>query len=107
MLKPVRDGVLGRFEIPLLLMVRNAVQVALSPITRFAPNSQGGVDLYVVPAYDQVATLTLEDDHWFIYYAFVRPTDENRNPEIDRIVISEETLIRVMDMIVTHDLESL
>ena len=61
----MRDSTLGRFEAPLLLMERNGVQVALNPVSRFVPGSDGAVDLYVVPAYDEVASLYLEGDTWF------------------------------------------
>src|SRR5947209_2939828 len=55
--KPTRDPVLGRYEVPLLLMERDAVEVALNPVSRFVPGADGAVDLYGVPAYDEFASL--------------------------------------------------
>ena len=105
--KPVRDEPLGRFEVPLLLMERNAVQVALSPITRFPGNSDGGVDLYVVPAYSESASLSLEDDQWFLYYSFDRSSGANDQPEPARFNLDEPTLITALDLMVARDAESL
>ena len=57
---PIRDPGLGRYEVPLLLMERDAVQIALNPVSRYVTGADGAVDLYVVPAYDEVASLDFE-----------------------------------------------
>ena len=58
--KTTRDPILGRYEVPLLLMERDGVEVALNPVSRFVTGVDGAVDLYVVPAYDEVAALYSE-----------------------------------------------
>ncbi len=105
--KPLRDGILGRFDVPLLLMERYAVQVALNPITRFPGNADGGVDLYIVPAYDEVAGILLEDGRWAIYYTFDRRADGKPIPEPECLPLSEETLDRVLNAMVARDTESI
>ena len=55
--KPLRDEALGRYEVPLLLMGRDGVQIALKSVSRFVPGADGAVDLDVVPADDDVASL--------------------------------------------------
>src|SRR6185312_6531632 len=67
--KPTRDSVLGRYEVPLLLMERDGVEVALNPVSRFVLGADGAVDLYVVPAYDEVASLYFVDGQWTLHYA--------------------------------------
>lgn len=66
-LKTTRDGALGRFQVPLLLMERDGIQVALNPVSRFVDGTAGVVELYVVPGYEIVAPIRLgEDARWSI-----------------------------------------
>src|SRR5690242_5175149 len=55
--KDVQDSVLGPYSAPALLMQRAFTRVLLEPITRFAPGTDGVVDLYMMPAYDDIARL--------------------------------------------------
>ena len=74
------------------------------PEPRFTPcpGAEGAVDLYLVPAYDDIASLYFEGGQWVIHYAFSRTP---RNPLRDRdqaLPLSEETIIRVLNSIVSH-----
>lgn len=94
--KPTRDSVLGRFEVPLLLMERDGVEVALNPVSRFVPGAEGAVDLYVVPAYDEVASLYFADGHWTLHYASHQDEAAGiREPEA--MPLSESTIHRVLN----------
>ena len=90
--KPTRDGELGRFEVPLLLMERDGVQVALNPLSRFAVDADGCVDLYVVPAYDHVAALYLIDGRWMIDHV----SAEAGTVVPQGVPLSEESLNRTL-----------
>jgi hypothetical protein len=94
--KPTRDSVLGRFEVPLLLMERDGVEVALNPVSRFVSGSDGAVDLYVVPAYDEVAGLYFEGGRWVIYHVS-REAEAAGIREPEARPLSESTLTRVLD----------
>ena len=102
--KPMRDGGLGRFEVPLLLMERLAIQIALNPVSRFVPDADGSVDLYVVPAYDEVAALYLAGDEWTIHYGFDdhRAGSDGDVGELDVLPLSGESLGRVLDAMASH-----
>jgi hypothetical protein len=67
--KTVSERGLGTYEVPVLLMERDTVEVVLNPVARFVPGANGAVDLYVAPAYDDIASLYLEGDHWVLHYA--------------------------------------
>lgn len=102
--KPTRDDVLGRFEVPLLLMERNGVEVALNPVSRFVSGSEGAVDLYVVPAYDEFASLYFEESGWVVYYVFHPDPLETRSViEPEAMPLSEETILRVLDAMADRD----
>jgi len=44
----------------------------LDPIARSAPGAEGVVDLYVMPAFDDVASLYFYDGAWQLHYAMPR-----------------------------------
>jgi hypothetical protein len=100
--KPTRDSFLGRFEVPLLLMERDGVEVALNPVSRFVTGSDGAVDLYVVPAYDEVASLYLADGRWTLYHASDQ-AEAGKNGEAEAMPLSESTVNRVLDEMVVLD----
>ena len=50
-------------------MEKDTVEVVLNSVARFVPGANGAVDLYVAPAYDDIASLYFEDDHWVLHYA--------------------------------------
>ena len=64
--KAMQDSALGNYEAPALLMQREVARVLLEPITRFAPGTQGVVDLYLMPAYDDIARLHRDSGEWKI-----------------------------------------
>jgi hypothetical protein len=94
--KPTWDPMLGRYEVPLLLMERDGVEVALNPVSRFVPDADGAVDLYVVPAYDVVASLYFLDGEWALYYD-LREAGADGSLQAVTMPLSETTILRVLD----------
>ncbi len=68
--KKLEDHELGTHRVPALLLQREAVRILLDPIARDVPGSDGVVDLYLMPAFDDVATLSHTDGEWRLHYAF-------------------------------------
>jgi len=66
--KTVRERRLGTYRDPVLLMEKDTVQVVLNPVARYVPGADGTVDLYAAPAYDDIASLYFEGDHWVVQY---------------------------------------
>lgn len=62
------DSQIGRYKAPALLMQENATKVLLEPIARSAPGADGVVDLYLIPAYDDIASFYLCNGTWQIHY---------------------------------------
>lgn len=62
--KKMQDSVLGPYEAPALIMQRETTRVLLDPIARFAPGTEGVVDLYLMPAYDDIVSLCFMDGQW-------------------------------------------
>ena len=60
--KPMEDSQIGRYKAPGLLMQEGVDRILLEPVGRSAPGTEGVVDLYLLPAYDDIATLYYYDD---------------------------------------------
>jgi hypothetical protein len=64
--KPLEDRDIGDYKAPGLVLQRDMTRIGLEPIGRTAPGVEGVVDLYVLPAYDDIAGLYLYDNRWHL-----------------------------------------
>ena len=79
-------------------MEKDTVEVVLNPVARFVPGANGAVDLYVAPAYDDIASLYLEGDHWVLHYADrPDPMATGSVIEIKPQPYSETTIRKILD----------
>ncbi|MDR3622952.1 MAG: hypothetical protein P4L85_26600 [Paludisphaera borealis] len=100
--KSMRDSVLGPYKAPALLMQRETVEVILDPIGRFAPGTDGVVDLYLLPAYDDIASLYHADGAWKLHYAFRGAAAVTGIKQADSMPLDAASLNRVLDEITSH-----
>jgi hypothetical protein len=100
--KSKRDSVLGRYKAPAMLMQRGTVEVILDPVGRFAPGTDGVVDLYLLPAYHDIASLYVVDGAWKLHYAHRASTELPRIKLAESVTLDEESLNRVLDEIAAH-----
>lgn len=68
--KKMEDAEVGNHRAPALLPQHEAVRLFLEPVARSAPGAEGLVDLYLMPSYDDVASLYYYDDRWNVHYMF-------------------------------------
>jgi hypothetical protein len=68
--KPMEDSRIGKYKAPSLLMQEGTDRILLEPIARSAPGTEGVVDLYLMPAYDDIASLYYADGRWNMHYLF-------------------------------------
>jgi hypothetical protein len=66
--KTVNERRLGTYKVPVLLMEKDTIEIVLNPVARSVPGADGAVDLYLAPAYDDIASLYLEGDRWVVHY---------------------------------------
>ena len=83
--KKIEDDRLGNHRAAALVMQEDTVRILLEPISANAPGSDGLVDLYLMPGYDDIANLYHKEDGWHVHYVF--PT-QRAVPGIE----TEETL---------------
>ena len=101
--KPVDDRRLGRHTVNVLLMEKDTIEVALNPVSPLVPGAEGAVDLYLVPAYDDIASLYLEDGRWMIHYVFAHDAREAYPmSEVEPLPLSEGSIVRVLGAISSH-----
>lgn len=89
----LNDSQLGKYKAPALLMQDDAVRLLLEPIARSAPGVKGVVDLYLMPSYDDVASLYFLDDSWRVHYPFDATTSQatisdDESPPLTKTLLS-------------------
>ncbi len=68
--KRLEESRIGEYVVPALIIQVDLVKLMLEPIARFTPGSDGVVDLYRMPQYDDVASIFRRDGGW-VYVASV------------------------------------
>jgi hypothetical protein len=66
--KRMRDSRLGAYSAPAVIMQRETHRCLLEPVSNQAPDVDGVVDLYLLPAYDDIASFRYSDGQWRLYY---------------------------------------
>ena len=66
--KRIEDPRLGDHKAPALVMQDDFTRMALEPISATAMGADGVVDLYLMPGYDDIASLYHEDGGWRLQY---------------------------------------
>jgi hypothetical protein len=105
--KKMQDSRLGPYEAPALMLQNETTRVLLDPIARFAVGADGVVDLYLMPAYDDIANLFFIDGQWRLHYVFPGTTAIPHAQEVEPTALSKEALGRVLEEMKAHAPESL
>lgn len=100
--KLMEDSQIGRFKVPGLLMQEGVDRILLEPIGRTAPGAEGVVDLYRMPAYDDIATLYFYEGRWHLHYASARAGVVETVREAPSKPLSKEILREVLDEMRQH-----
>lgn len=100
--KSMKDSVLGRYKAPAMLMQRETIEVIVDPVGRFAPGTDGVVDLYLLPAYDDIASLYLLGSAWKLHYAFRGSVVVAGIKLAESMALDEESLNRVLNELAAH-----
>ena len=83
--KRIVEARLGEYVVPALLIQIELTKLMLEPVARFVPGAEGVVDLYLMPGYDDMASIYLRGGEWQIQYTVtgdaippeLRQTDPN------------------------------
>lgn len=94
--KRMQDSQIGKYHAPALLLQIETDRVLLDPIDRTAQGVDGVVDLYLMPAYDDIASLYYCDGAWKLQYAFSGSSSLGAPQNVDSQPLSKETLQQVL-----------
>lgn len=95
--KRLEDARIGKYPVPALLMQQDIYRVLLEPIGRSTPGADGVMDLYLMPAYDDIASLYYYGDRWNLHYPRLHGTNAVVSPsKAEALPLSKETLEKVL-----------
>src|SRR5208283_5952327 len=66
--KRLDDARIGKHRVPALLIRQDTCRALFEPIGRSTPGADGVVDLYLMPAYDDIASHYYYDSQWNLHY---------------------------------------
>jgi hypothetical protein len=100
--KPMEDSAIGQYRAPALLLQEAATKVLLEPIARTAPGAEGVVDLYLMPGYDDIASLYYYGNRWNLHYMAEGRTVAENVREAEAKPLSKSSLRKVLEELKSH-----
>jgi hypothetical protein len=100
--KRIDDSWFGKHGVPALLMQEDICRIMLEPVARSIPGTEGVVDLYLMPAYDDIASLYFSGDQWNLQYASPDDRAVARAREVEAVPLSKQTLEKVLAELTKH-----
>ena len=94
--KKLDDVRVGKHRVPTLLMQEGTCRVLLEPLGRSAPGAEGVVDLYLLPAYDDIASLYYYDNRWNLHYMVPGSKPVATVREAEATPLLKDSLVRVL-----------
>lgn len=102
-MKRLRDVDDQVYEAPALFLQKGPIRLLLDPVAYDVPGSEGLVDLYLMPTYDDMASLYFEGGSWMIHYAFPPdPSETHSVIEMDALPLDDESILNVLESIAAH-----
>lgn len=100
--KKLDDARIGKHRVPALLMQQDTCRVLLEPVGRSAPGTEGIVDLYLMPAYDDIASLYYYGNQWNLHYLFPGTKPVATVREAESMLLSKKSLEKVLAELRQH-----
>jgi len=98
--KRMRDETGGVYSVPSLTIFLEPMRLLLDPNGYDVPGCDGAIDLYLLPPYDPVATLYLEDGEWFIHSPYSTALESiAQPPEWERSALTKKSIATLLESI--------
>jgi hypothetical protein len=94
--KRLDDDWIGKHRVPALLMQEETCGILLEPVGRSSSGAQGVVDLYLMPAYDDIASLYYYENRWNLHYMFPGSKSVATISAAEAVPLSKEALEKVL-----------
>ena len=100
--KKMNDADVGSYVADALLLQQETVRLFLEPIARDAPGVHGVADLYLMPSYDDLASLYFYNEQWNVHYVTDGGLIDGDLVNAAGRPLTKETLQHVLDEIKSH-----
>jgi hypothetical protein len=100
--KRLDDPFIGKHLVPALIMQDELCRVLLEPVGRSAPGADGVVDLYLMPAYDDIASLYDQGGTWHLRYLDPGDFETGARRDAAAVPLSKESLATVLAAMKEH-----
>lgn len=100
--KTIEDREVGDYTAPGLLLQRETVRLFLEPVARSAPGTEGVVDLYLMPSYDDIAGFYYYNRRWNVHYEFDGASAATNRLEHEAMPLSKATLSKLLGEMKAH-----
>jgi hypothetical protein len=95
--KTLEDSVVGEHKVPVLMLQKETTRILLEPIARQTPGAEGVVDLYLLPAYDDIASLYYETNGWKLHYMFPSQPTVGDIRQAEPLPFSQQSFEKVVE----------
>jgi hypothetical protein len=93
----LEDSEIGTYRAPALILQEEAIKAFLEPIARSAPGAEGVVDLYIMPAYDDIASLYFYGGRWLLHHIAPGTPGAATIREAESTPLSRDTFREVLE----------
>ncbi len=105
--KRMRDEAGDVYSVQSLTLINGPVRLLLDPNGYDIPGAEGAIDLYLLPPYDPVATLYLEDGKWYLHSPFPAALGAIDDPaKWTRSCLTKDSISNTLGSIVEHAVPS-
>ena len=98
----MEDAEIGNYKAPCLLLQKKTIRLLLEPVARDAPGTEGVVDLYLMPSYDDIASLYYYNNRWNVHYMFEGATTVGNIRDVEAMPLTKANLRKVFDEMKAH-----
>lgn len=100
--KKMEDTEIGVYRAPALIMQKETTRVLLEPVARSTLGADGVVDLYLMPAYDDIASLYYFDGEWKLHYMFPASKNAASIDQTESLEFTKESFNRVLEEMIQN-----
>ncbi len=101
--KKIDDQLIGKHTVPGLVMQEDYCRILLEALSRVAPGASGGLaDLYLMPAYDDIASIYHYDGAWHLHYKYDGSLSVDNDREAQALPLDEAHVLKVLHEMKQH-----
>jgi hypothetical protein len=105
--KRMRDETGSVYSVESLTIFMGPMRLLLDPSGYDLPGCDGAIDLYLLPPYDPVATLYLENGKWFLHSPHQTSQESIAHPNCwERSVLTSQSIINLLESIAKNAVPS-